>query len=75
MPTPLLKVWYISSSSTPPCRMNGGELGGPFPAVGIDLRAESVRDHTRQVLGDAAAGDVCERMDAAGGDVRQQRVR
>ena len=45
------------------------------PAIGIDRRVQPLGQHARNVLQQAAAGDVRQRRDPAGPDRRQQRLR
>ena len=64
MPMPQLKVRSISASATPPVRASQPKTGGTAIASRSSAHAEPVRQHARDVVGEAAAGDVGQRLDA-----------
>ena len=75
MPTPQLNVRSISGSAMPPVAASQRNTRQHRHAREIDAHAESVGQHARNVLGEAAAGDVRERLDAAGlADRREARA-
>jgi hypothetical protein len=73
MPMPQLKVRSISASATPPAAASQAKTAGRARRR-VDRGAEAVGQHARQVLGQAAAGDVGEGVHAAGADRGEQRA-
>ena len=67
MPMPQLKVRSISASATPPVCASQPKTGGTGMRAEVELHADAVGQDARDVVGEAAAGDVGERLDAAGG--------
>ena len=62
-PSPMLKVRYISSRGTCPSRSMRSKIGRPLPALLLEHGARAVGQDARHVAGQAAAGDVGERLD------------
>ena len=63
MPMPQLNVRSISASSRRPALASQPNTAGALPTREIDRRRDGRRQHARQVLGEAAAGDVGQRLD------------
>ena len=66
----MLKVRYISSRGTSPSLSTRSKIGGSRPALLLEDRTRAVREGARDVPGEAAAGDVRERLHR---DCLQQR--
>ena len=64
-PMPMLNVRNISSSAIAPARLQQLEERRHRPRAAIDRRGAPVGQHARQVVGDAAAGDVRHALDRA----------
>ena len=64
IPIPRLSAVRASSSGTSPAGNQPAEQRRPRPGVRIEPRAAALGQHAHQVAGDAAAGDVRERVHA-----------
>ena len=75
MPTPQLKVRSISRSAMPPISREPAEDRRHGDGVEVDVGGEVVGQHARDVVDEAAAGDVGEGLDADAGLERgEQRL-
>ena len=74
MPMPQLKVRAISPGSIFPCAWRKAISRGCGQASASISAWQSIGQHARDVLEQAAAGDMGERRDPAGADQRQQRL-
>ena len=74
MPIPMLKTRNISSSSTSPfsCSTRNGRRN--LPAAEADLRREPLGQDARHVVGQAAAGDVRQGVQARVREERRERL-
>ena len=62
-PMPMLNVRSMSSSGTAPARCSHPKIGGTLPRRPSTTRLGAVGQDARQVVGDAAAGDVRHALD------------
>ena len=75
MPIPQLKVRSISRSATPPSRASQPKTGSTGMAERSSAQPETLRQDARNILGEAAAGDMRQRPYAVGGaQSREQRL-
>ena len=66
MPMPQLKVRSISSRSNLASACSQAKTGGRAKCAKVDLGGKAVGQHARDVVGEAAAGDMGERLDGIG---------